>query len=382
MPSVSLNPHRRPPDTTDLGDFARPSHQWAGAKEDRDRASRAPEDEAGDPLLAFNSEHPRGGAGRTAGPPPIPARLPSPLISPRVIALGLLTFAVGAVGTVSYSRLRGSADPAAAVAPLTSDGRAIINSSPAGALVFIDGVARGTTPLDLLLPPGAHTLQLQNGASVRTLPLEVQASQAMSHYIELPLATTPSVPRAASPPSAPPPPRVEVPSRPAPSQPRGGGPARTPPPVPRPQPSQAPPPAAITGGWAAISVPFAAQVTQNGRTIGTTGASPLALPAGVHTLELANAAFEFRTTLTVTIVPGETTRLSVTLPNGSLSVNALPWAEVFVDGRSIGTTPLANVPVPVGSREVLWRHPDFGDRRQLVNVTARSPTRIGTDLRR
>jgi hypothetical protein len=256
------------------------------------------------------------------------------------------------------------------VAPLTSEGRAIINSSPAGALVSIDGVARGTTPLDLLLPPGAHTLQLQNGASIRTLPLEVQASQAMSHYIELPVA------------AAPPAPRVEVSSRPAPSQPRGGGPARTPPPVPSPQPSQAPPPPAMTGGWAAINVPFTAQVTQNGRTIGTTGASPLALSAGVHTLELANAAFEFRTTLTVAIVAGETTRLSVTLPNGSLSVNALPWAEVFVDGRSIGTTPLANVPVPVGSREILWRHPDFGDRRQLVNVTARSPVRIGTDLRR
>lgn len=371
MPSVSLNPHRRPSDTADLGDFARPPHPWAGAKEDRDRASRAPEDEAGDPLLSFDSEHPRGGgAARTAGQPPIPTRLPSPLISPRVIALGLLTFAVGAVGTVSYSRWRGSADPAAAVAPLTSEGRAIINSSPAGALVSIDGVARGTTPLDLLLPPGAHTLQLQNGASIRTLPLEVQASQAMSHYIELPVA------------AAPPAPRVEVSSRPAPSQPRGGGPARTPPPVPSPQPSQAPPPPAMTGGWAAINVPFTAQVTQNGRTIGTTGASPLALSAGVHTLELANAAFEFRTTLTVAIVAGETTRLSVTLPNGSLSVNALPWAEVFVDGRSIGTTPLANVPVPVGSREILWRHPDFGDRRQLVNVTARSPVRIGTDLRR
>jgi hypothetical protein len=141
------------------------------------------------------------------------------------------------------------------------------------------------------------------------------------------------------------------------------------------------PPAAVTEGWASISVPFTAQVTQNGRTIGTTG-GPLALPVGVHTLELTNATFEFRTTLTVAIAPGETTRLSVTLPNGSLSVNALPWAEVFVDGRPIGTTPLANVPVPVGTREILWRHPDFGDRRQLINVTARSPVRVGTDLRR
>jgi hypothetical protein len=308
-------------------------------------------------------------------------RLPRPVVSPKVIALGLLTFAVGAVGTVSYSRWReGGSDPAA-VAPLTSEGRAIINSNPAGALVFIDGVARGATPLDLQLPSGVHTVQLQNGTSIRTLPLEVQASQLTSHYIELPVAAAPPVSRReATRPAQPPAARAEVPSRPTPSQPRGGGPPRTLP-ASSAQPSQAPPAAVSTEGWASISVPFPAQVTQNGRTIGTTG-GPLALPAGVHTLELTNATFEFRTTLTVAIAPGETTRLSVTLPNGSLSVNALPWAEVFVDGRPIGTTPLANVPVPVGTREILWRHPDFGDRRQLINVTARSPVRVGTDLRR
>ena len=272
----------------------------------------------------------------------------------------------------------GATDPAAAVA---SEGRAIINSNPAGALVFIDGVARGATPLDLQLSSGAHTLQLQNGGSIRTLPLEVQASQATSHYIELPFAAVPPVSRRETPrPAQPPAARADVPSRPTPSEPRGGGPARTPP-ASSAQPSQAPLAAASTEGWASISVPFVAQVTQNGRTIGTT-AGPLALPSGVHTLELTNATFEFRTTLTVAVAPGETTRLSVTLPNGSLSVNALPWAEVFVDGRPIGTTPLANVPVPVGTREILWRHPDFGDRRQLINVTARSPVRVGTDLRR
>jgi len=384
MPSVSLNPHRRPPDTTDLGEFSRSSNAaaWSLAKEDREGGTRDRDKEEEDPLLAFHSEHAKVAAARTSSPSsPVSTRLPNPIVSPRVIALGLLTFAVGAVGTVSYSRWREGATDPAAVAALTSEGRAIINSSPAGALVFIDGVARGSTPIDLQLPPGAHTLQLQNGASIRTLPLEVQASQATSHYIELPVAAAPPVSRRnVSRGAEPPPARAEVPSRPTPSQPRGGRPPRTLP-ASSAQPSQAPPAAVSTEGWASISVPFTAQVTQNGRTIGTTG-SPLALPAGVHTLELTNATFEFRTTLTVAIAPGETTRLSVTLPNGSLSVNALPWAEVFVDGRPIGTTPLANVPVPVGTREILWRHPDFGDRRQLINVTARSPVRLGTDLRR
>jgi hypothetical protein len=53
-----------------------------------------------------------------------------------------------------------------------------------------------------------------------------------------------------------------------------------------------------------------------------------------------------------------------------------------VDGRPIGTTPLANIAVPIGSREVLWRHPQHGERRQLITVTARTPIRIGTDFNR
>jgi len=45
----------------------------------------------------------------------------------------------------------------------------------------------------------------------------------------------------------------------------------------------------------------------------------------------------------VQVSPGETIPVSVTLPNGNVSMNALPWAEVLVDGQAAGTTPLANL---------------------------------------
>jgi serine/threonine-protein kinase len=51
-------------------------------------------------------------------------------------------------------------------------------------------------------------------------------------------------------------------------------------------------------------------------------------------------------------------------------VNATPWAEVWIDGRSLGETPLANVEVPVGEHELVFRHPDLGERRQRVVVRA------------
>jgi serine/threonine-protein kinase len=74
--------------------------------------------------------------------------------------------------------------------------------------------------------------------------------------------------------------------------------------------------------------------------------------------------------------------LELTVPNGVLHINALPWAEVWIDGRALGETPIANVAVPPGTHELVFRHPELGERRQSVVVRASSPTRIGIDLRK
>jgi serine/threonine-protein kinase len=72
----------------------------------------------------------------------------------------------------------------------------------------------------------------------------------------------------------------------------------------------------------------------------------------------------------------------VTIPNGSLSISALPWAEVLVDRRPVGTTPLGNLSVPVGTHEIVWRHPQLGERTRTVTVPARTPVRVGVDFSR
>ena len=67
---------------------------------------------------------------------------------------------------------------------------------------------------------------------------------------------------------------------------------------------------------------------------------------------------------------------SVTIPNGSLSLNALPWANVTLDGKALtGTTPFANLDVPLGPHEIVWNHPQLGERRETVIVTAKAPVR-------
>jgi hypothetical protein len=73
--------------------------------------------------------------------------------------------------------------------------------------------------------------------------------------------------------------------------------------------------------------------------------------------------------------------MAVAVPNGMLSVNAVPWAEVVLDGRVIGETPIANMSVPLGPHEILLRNPKFPERRQSIVVSLSAPTRVGVDLR-
>jgi hypothetical protein len=72
----------------------------------------------------------------------------------------------------------------------------------------------------------------------------------------------------------------------------------------------------------------------------------------------------------------------VTPPNGSISINALPWANVWIDGNLVGETPLGNVSVPLGEHQIVFRHPELGERRETTIVRSDRPTRVSANLRR
>ena len=63
-------------------------------------------------------------------------------------------------------------------------------------------------------------------------------------------------------------------------------------------------------------------------------------------------------------MPGKTTTVAVNLPSGSISINAQPWAEVWIAGERVGETPIANISRRVGSYEIVLRHPQLGERRE------------------
>jgi hypothetical protein len=60
---------------------------------------------------------------------------------------------------------------------------------------------------------------------------------------------------------------------------------------------------------------------------------------------------------------------------GFLRINSRPWAQVFVDGRFIGNTPLLNAPVPAGKRKVKLTNPDLRMSKSFtLQVQAGKPT--------
>jgi hypothetical protein len=135
----------------------------------------------------------------------------------------------------------------------------------------------------------------------------------------------------------------------------------------------------IYSGWIVVSAPIELQIVEKGSVIATAGEGPVVLPAGRHDIELVNEALGYRSTRTVDIQPGEEERITVT-PTGLANINATPWAEVFVDGNRLGETPLANVSIPLGTRDVVFRHPQFGERRVTVTITGGAPAQVSIDF--
>jgi hypothetical protein len=306
------------------------------------------------------------------------------------VALGILIMA----WTYRGQLIGAAFDPAPATV-----GTATITSRPDGADVFIDGERRGITPLQLTLPVGAYTLELRNGTATRSLPLSIEANVSVRESVDL----VPVVPTTG---------RLEITSE-VPGTPvavDGVARGRTPLVIDAIEPGShriavgvgstavyrtvtveagatatvvaSAVPSGATGGWLSFVSPIELQVIENGQILGTTSATRLMVPAGRRELELVSEAYEYRTTTTALVGVGRTVTVPVEVPPGRLSINAVPWAEVWLDGQPLGSTPLANLTVPAGEREVVWRHPELGERRQIVRVPVQTPARVGVDLTR
>jgi hypothetical protein len=327
------------------------------------RADSTPDDSAASGLLAFHAEHdepaPRDVAASAPQQRLISARLRrAVVVDARTIAVLAATASVAIILVILIAYVRTQRNPAhSAQGSLADTGVATFNSSPSGAEITIDGVFRGVTPINLTLPAGPHQLAVRSGTATRSIPVMVEAGRSLAQYVEL---AEPSV--AGSLGSL------------AGTTPVTAAPARIG------EQSVAVSGGANAAGWMTVNVPVEVQIFEGGQLIGTSQVSRLMLPAGRHDLEVASTSLEFRKSLSVRILPGKTTTTTVALPSGSVSINVLPWADVWIDGRPVGSTPIANLVVPIGPHEIVWRHPQLGERHRTIAVTAQTPTRLGLNF--
>jgi hypothetical protein len=279
-------------------------------------------------------------------------------------------------------------------------GNLTINTRPAISEVLVDGEQRGMTPLTLSMKPGAHTITVRTGTEERVVPLTIAAGADITQYFEMkigePTALFGVVSVATDPPGA----RVAVDGRPRGTSPlnvadltpeehkvtvtsdagsaermvavTAGGTATVM--------FSLPKVAGPVGGWLSISAPFDVEVAENEDVIGTNGTTRIMLASGRHHITLANRSLGYQEARSIDVTAGKTMSIRVDPPKVSLSVNARPWAEIVLDGNSVGQTPLANLSVSIGSHEIVFRHPTLAERTQTVVVTAKGPNRIATDL--
>lgn len=203
--------------------------------------------------------------------------------------------------------------------PAVTTGMLTIESIPTGAKVLLNGTPAGETPLKLEgLPEGRHTVTLITDSVTVKRTVRVEAGKTVA---------------------------LDVP---------------------------------VFSGWVAIFAPIVLEVSEGNKGLGSTEQGRILLSPGRHVLTVTNRALGYSSIHTVEIGAGEETPLNLT-PTGRVNLNALPWAEVFVDGNRVGETPLANLEVPLGTREFVFKHPQHGERRITTTITA-APSVVTVDF--
>jgi hypothetical protein len=254
----------------------------------------------------------------------------------KLAAAAIIIVAAGIVGGRWYLTSRpveGADAPAAAAADPAAGSKAVpraavsaagtahidIQTQPPGAHVLLDGQAAGETPVKLDVTPGRHVLTFVSASGSVKRNVRVEAGKTIT---------------------------VDVP---------------------------------LFSGWVAIFAPVVLDIAENGRSIGSTEDGRLMLAPGRHELTLSNRELGYSGKQTVDIDAGEVNSVSLE-PRGSVNFNAIPWAEVWIDGKKAGETPIANAQVPLGVREIVFKNPEFGERRMVTTVRADSADAVSVDF--
>jgi PEGA domain-containing protein len=334
-----------------------------------------------------------------------PVDAPTRLLSKLTASSGrIAAIAVAAVALMGFSIYGVRRMIAAPTAAANATGTLSVTTNPAGAQVKIDGEVRGVTPLSVALKAGPHKVELRGNGEPRTVPITIAAGAQISQYIDLPnVVPTTTVGH------------LQIRTEPAGAQVSVDGIARGRSPVlveglaagdhvvtlesdrgivkqtvnvvPATTASLVVPLTAADGGapvsgWLSVTAPVDVQIFESKRLLGTSQSDRIMVSAGRHEIEIVNEVVGYRSTRVVQVPAGKVTPIRIDFPKGTIAVNAVPWAEVWIDGERVGETPMGNLPIAIGPHEIVFRNPDLGELRHAVTVTLNAPARVSVDLRK
>ena len=106
------------------------------------------------------------------------------------------------------------------------------------------------------------------------------------------------------------------------------------------------------------------------------------MAAGRHEVELVNDTLGYRATRTIQVPPGKVAPIAVEMPQG------VDQHQRRAVGRGVRRRHAASArrrsatcPISIGPHEVVFRHPQLGEKRQAVSVTLKAPVRLSVDMK-
>ena len=199
-------------------------------------------------------------------------------------------------------------------------GRLSITSTPEGATVTVDGRKRGVTPLMLSdLSSGRHAVTLESAGGTVQRSVDVTAGETAT------LETS------------------------------------------------------IYPGWLTVFAPIELEIQAYGRVLQFDERHQTLLPPGRHEIVMVSRDLGYRDSRVVDVRPGEVTKLSIEPPRTTLTVAAAAPAQVWLDGTHIGAAPVVDVPIDLGTHQIVVRHPTAGEERRTISATS-APVRVQIDF--
>jgi hypothetical protein len=313
-------------------------------------------------------------------------------VAGRGLRIGALAGAVALVGSAAwYARpyVSNVSSRFVNLATPPNTGTAVLETTPDGSDVLIDGKAAGKTPLKIELGTGRHVVEFRRRNDSRRIEIDVAGGESTTRRVDWSAVPLGRLTARSEPPGA----TVVVDGRERGTTPLTledvsvgqhvvvlqsdqGSVRRT---VQVTSDEAALVSESIYAGWVKLFVPFPVEISEGSRVLRLDDQNQIMLPPGVHDLQFGSRTLGYRESRRVEVNPGQATAVSLVPPPSTLNVTASLPATVMIDGQRVGETPLADQPIALGTRDIIVRSATGAERRYTRQVTV-APIRIDVDF--